>query len=230
MPSPSQFARVPEPELMCDPEQVAAYAGADLDVVHAHLTRWFEERLGAAVGHGIELGCGSGDVARRFLTDFPRLTLLGVDGSEPMIEAARAMARRLGLEARLRLEPRRLPDAQLPREHFAVVLSNSVLHHLDETATLWDTVRQCAAPGAAVFVCDLCRPRDGAAAETIVAREAGDAHPLLKRDFFQSLCAAYTPGEIRRQISEAGLGWLHVETVGELHWVAWGRRPAGASQ
>jgi hypothetical protein len=88
---------------------------------------------------------------------------------------------------------------------------------------LWEAVRACAAPGAAVLVGDLRRPPSVAAARAIVAATAADAPPVLQRDFFASLCAAFEVDEVRAQLDAAGLGALRVAEVGERHLRVWGR-------
>ena len=46
---------------------------------------------------------------------------------------------------------------------------------------------------------------------------------MLKRDFHQSLLAAYTPDEVRAQLATAGLDQLKVEAVSDRHLIVWGR-------
>jgi hypothetical protein len=48
---------------------------------------------------------------------------------------------------------------------------------------------------------------------------------VLQRDFYLSLCAAYTPDEVRAQLADAGLGHCELEVVSDRHWIAWGRLP-----
>ena len=49
---------------------------------------------------------------------------------------------------------------------------------------------------------------------------------MLKRDFFHSLCAAFTLAEVREQIAHGGLATLRVEMISDRHWAAWGMLPA----
>jgi hypothetical protein len=44
----------------------------------------------------------------------------------------------------------------------------------------------------------------------------------LQQDFFRSLCAAYTPDEIREQLRGAGFNEFQVAEVDDLHVMAWG--------
>jgi hypothetical protein len=58
-----------------------------------------------------------------------------------------------------------------------------------------------------------------------VAREAGGEPEILQRDFFYSLCAAYTPDEVRAQLASAGLAHFAFESVSDRHWIAYGALP-----
>jgi len=49
--------------------------------------------------------------------------------------------------------------------------------------------------------------------------------PVLKEDFYNSLLAAFEPGEIEAQLREAGLGALQIEQVSDRHLAVWGRAP-----
>jgi hypothetical protein len=51
---------------------------------------------------------------------------------------------------------------------------------------------------------------------------ATDEPPVLQRDFHNSLCAAYTPDEVRTQLHAAGLTQFEVAAVSDRHWLAWG--------
>jgi trans-aconitate methyltransferase len=51
--------RIPEPELMVDPEQARAYAGADFSEPHQAFVEHFRRRLAAhAPRKVVDLGCG----------------------------------------------------------------------------------------------------------------------------------------------------------------------------
>ncbi len=77
-------------------------------------------------------------------------------------------------------------------------------------------MRRLGRPGAAVYVMDLMRPDSPLAAREIVERVAPREHPILKEDFYNSLCAAFTVAEVRGQLESAGLP-LTVEAVTERH-------------
>lgn len=216
--------RIPEPELMDDPEQAEAYAGADFSEPHdafvAHFRRLFRD---FDSGRVLDLGCGPADVGIRFCRAYPAARLTGVDGAAAMLQRGLMAVRAAGLADRLTLMQCYLPDERLAAVQFDAVISNSLLHHLDDPAVLWETVRQTAKPGAPVLVMDLLRPDSFVDAGQLTARYAADAPPLLQRDFHNSLLAAYRPDEVREQLHAAGLLGFRAEPVSDRHLLVWGR-------
>jgi ubiquinone/menaquinone biosynthesis C-methylase UbiE len=218
-----RWSRTQEPELMMGEEQAAAYAGADFTDLHQAMVTQFQDRFGrVAARRLLDLGCGSADITIRFAIAYPGLRALGVDGSEAMLRFGRRAVRDAALEDRIALERRYLPDESLSAREFDVVTANSLLHHLGDPGVLWRTVRQCAAPGAAVMVMDLRRPKDRPSARRLVAKYGAEAPVVLRRDFFNSLCAAYTVEEIRGQLDAGGMTGFHTAEIGELHLLVWG--------
>jgi cyclopropane fatty-acyl-phospholipid synthase-like methyltransferase len=212
---------------MEDPEQAAAYSAADFAEAHQRLVDAFVARFPELADDPelavLDLGCGPADVTVRLARALPSATLLGVDGSPAMLAPGIERVRVAGLAHRVHLEHALLPDASLEQRRFGAIVSTSVLHHLGDPAVLWRTIAACAAPDAAIFVADLVRPRDDAAVDAIVAAGASGEPPVLVEDFRNSLRAAYRPDEVRTQAEAAGLD-LVVETIGDRHLAAWGRR------
>ncbi len=90
----------------------------------------------------------------------------------------------------------------------------------------WSEVKRLGKPGAAVFVMDLTRPASPADARQIVERVSADEDPILKEDFYNSLCAAFTVDEVREQLRAAQLP-LAVEQVTDRHMRIQGVLKAG---
>jgi len=214
--------RIPEPELMEDPAQARAYAVADFSEPHdafvRHFQRLFPDFTGGRV---IDLGCGAADVTIRFARAYPDTVVDGIEGAEAMLQFAHEAVDQAQLQSRVRLQLLRIPSAKL-NSVYDVVISNSLLHHLTQPATLWQAVARAGRPGAAVLVMDLLRPRSRQSAAELVQKYAGDASPLLARDFMNSLLAAYRPDEVSRQLRVCGLGDLAIEIVSDRHWLVWG--------
>lgn len=218
--------RVVEPELMDDEAQARAYAEADFAEPNARFLALYEEHVGplpagAAV---LDLGCGPGEITLRIAAAHPDLEVHGLDGSRAMLQFGRtALAEDASLAARVRLIEGMVPDAALPRSAYEAIVSNSLLHHLHTPAGLWQMIRSHAAPGAAVLVMDLMRPESEAVAQALVAEYAADEPEILRRDFYNSLLAAFEPDEVRRQLSAAGLGHFSVVEASDRHLVVHGR-------
>ncbi len=218
MPMPRQT----EPELMDDAEQAAAYDAADFSASHRARVELFRARFAQELtGNVLDLGCGSGDVLQRFAKAFPNAHFTGVDGSAAMLDLAEERMRSSGLELRVGFTQAYIPSPDIPDSDYKVVMSHSLLHHLHEPKGLWETIKHHAKPGTFVFVADLLRPDSEDAAQHIVDTLSGNEPEVLRRDFYNSLLAAFTPDEIKAQLKDAGLA-LKVEEVGEIHLLVYG--------
>lgn len=213
---------------MDDDEQASAYAMADFACAHARYPRIFAERFPdrPTLALALDLGCGAADVTIRFAKANPGYLFHAVDGSAAMLRYARRALTRAGLTNRIELIKGVIPHIHLPCPAYDVIISTSFLHHLHNPETLWSTIMRYGRPGTLVFVADLMRPRSPQEAGRLVEKYSAAEPPVLKRDFFNSLCAAFTPDEVRTQLRRAGLSELHVQVVSDRHLVVFGRIPA----
>jgi ubiquinone/menaquinone biosynthesis C-methylase UbiE len=213
--------RVLEPELMEDEAQALAYAKADFSTSN----QWYVDHLLADYGGvwktALDIGCGPGDVMLRLANAAPHLDITAVDGSAAMIALARDAASAAGLEGRITLLQGRIPGLPLAEHSFDAILSKDLLHHLPDPLALWHEARRLGRPGAVVYVMDLMRPASTQAAHTIVETVAGNELPILKQDFYASLCAAFTLDEVKTQIEQAALP-LTASAVSERHMLIQG--------
>lgn len=215
--------RVPEPELMDDPQQALAYARADFSEPHDHFVELFRQYCGdpgdATV---LDLGCGPGDICRRFARAFPDCHIHALDASAAMLELGRSDSQAAQLHRRITFIQGYLPDATLPDAPYDVIISNSLLHHLKNPQSLWQSLIRFGHAGTRILVMDLTRPHSMRRVDELVATYAAGEPQVLQRDFHHSLCAAYTPEEVRSQLQGEGLGDLNVATVSDRHLVVWG--------
>ncbi len=211
---------------MDDAEQALAYARADFSEANS----LFVDTFGLCFpdfqsGRILDLGCGPADIPMRFARRYPQAEIVAVDGAPAMIALARSAVDDAGLANRIRLRVARLGQwsGWDPLERFDAVISNSLLHHLEDPGSLWAAIRRHAVPGAPILVMDLFRPTSTDAARQIVETYSADEPEVLKRDFFNSLLAAYGCDEVRAQVRTAGLRGLDVEQLSDRHLAVHGR-------
>ncbi|MEJ2514886.1 MAG: class I SAM-dependent methyltransferase [Gammaproteobacteria bacterium] len=211
---------------MDDEAQARAYAEADFEEPNAHFVELFAGRVGALPAGSVvlDLGCGPADITLRIARSWPELEVHGLDGSAAMLAfGRRVLDGEPGLAERVKLVEGLVPGADLPRARYDAVVSNSLLHHLHDPSGLWRMIRDRITPGGPVLVMDLMRPPSVEAARELVDTYAQGEPEVLRRDFFNSLLAAFEPGEVREQLAAAGLGGLEVAPTSDRHLVIWGR-------
>jgi SAM-dependent methyltransferase len=218
--------RIPEPELMDEPEQAEAYAAADFADVNQGFVDAFRRSFPELVeGRLIDLGCGPADIPLRIAGAISRVDIVAVDGARAMLTLARRAVASSRFASRIRLVTARVQDLPIRGRWFDACVSNSLLHHLPEPALFWPSVRGACRPRAPIFVMDLFRPPTRRGAAEIVEEAAGEESPILRRDFYNSLLAAFTVEEVRAQLADAGLAHCSCEIVSERHWRVAGRNP-----
>jgi ubiquinone/menaquinone biosynthesis C-methylase UbiE len=213
--------RILEPEIMDGEAEVAAYVQANFADSNQWCVNHFMSTYPDHLKRLVDLGCGPADIAIRLTRKSPGVHIVAVDGSATMLRFARESVDAAQLSHRIQLHAGRLPGLHLDERQFDALLSKDMLHHLPDPRCLWAEIRRLGRHGAAVHVMDLIRPNSQEEALDIVESVSADEHPILKRDFFNSLCAAFTIAEVRAQLSAAGLP-LVVEQATSRHMIIHG--------
>jgi SAM-dependent methyltransferase len=217
--------RIVEPEIMDDLEQAVAYDAANFSESHNRLVNVFRELAPPETLKGLvlDLGCGSGDLDFRLLHALPECSVIGIDGSAAMIELAReAATRHPSCEGRVSFVEALIPSDGIPDAPYSTLMSNGFLHHLHNPQVLWELIKQRANPDTFIFVSDLRRPSSMDDAQRIVEELASDEAEILKRDFFNSLCAAFRVNEVEEQLAKAKITGLTVRPLHNNHLVVHG--------
>jgi cyclopropane fatty-acyl-phospholipid synthase-like methyltransferase len=214
--------RVLEPELMDDPKQAEAYARADFAEENQGFVDRFKEYFPEFSQEKVlDLGCGPADIPIRFAKLYPACQVIGIDASAPMIQLGEQAVKQAGLTDRITLRCERFEEVAGARIVDAVI-SNSLLHHLPNPLQFWQKLRQLVKPGAPVLVMDLLRPESSEAAQAIVDQYAANEPDILRRDFYNSLLAAFTEDEIGSQLARMNLTRLLIDIPDDRHWVVGG--------
>jgi len=218
--------RVLEPEeLMDEVAQAEAYATSDFAEPHeAFVTRFAETFPDFSSGKVADLCCGPADPTIRFARRYPDTCVVGYDGAESMLTFGRKAVTQAGLDFRISLKHQLLPIPARTEPQFNAVLCNGSMHHLPNSTILWDTVKNIGMIGSLVFIMDLTRPATTEAAEVLVQQHTKATDPkLMRRDFYNSLLAAFRPEEVRVDLDAAGLDHFRVEVVSDRHMMIYGQ-------
>ncbi len=211
---------------MDDPDQALAYAEADFEQPHTMFVEdclVFFESIQVDPRHILDLGCGPGDIVARLAGRLSFDRFDAVDGSVAMIELARRRLLSAGLTERVHLIQGHIPDDLSELTAYDAIISNSILHHLNDPMDLWRVIKQLGRPGAAVFIMDLRRPESEYAARALVNEYAADEPEVLRHDFYHSLLAAYRLDEVTAQLAASGLTELSVSEPTDRHLIVCGR-------
>jgi SAM-dependent methyltransferase len=212
--------RVLEPEFMDDPDQAQAYAQTDFSEENQYFIDEFCRRFPKFLsGHVVDLGCGPADIPIRLVRALPACTVVGIDASLPMIQLGEKAVAAAQLRDRVRLCCEPIQRVCLPEPTDAAI-SNSLLHHLSDSMDFWAAITRLAKPAAPVLIMDLLRPQSMSAAQSIVDQYSPNSSEILRRDFYNSLLAAFTLEEISAQLAESGLGHFVVTQPDDRHWIA----------
>lgn len=167
--------------------------------------------LGEVRGRDVlEIGTGQGELACWLAGNGARLTTRDV--SPGMVDLARRLARRLGLEERITFEVG--PGEMLPREDatFDLVFGHDVLHHTDLPRAVGEIHRVLRPGGRAVFAEPLGHnPVLNRYREMSPGTRTPDERPLLFQDF-----------EVMRRIfGQVGHREFHLATMAIFLWFRW---------
>lgn len=217
--------RIPEPELMLDADQAAAYAAADFEDAHSDIMKHFARLYSVREVNGpiVDLGCGPADIAVRLARLCPNCRIDAVDGSAAMLEYARKRLAKEELQHRVNLIHAMIQDQKLESNSYATIISNSLLHHLHNPDILWRVIKSIARPDALIYIADLMRPQTKEQAAALVAAHMEGEPSVLRRDFYNSLLAAFSLEEINIQLRKADLNRLAVAPISDRHLIVHGR-------
>lgn len=218
--------RITEPELMDDEAQAKAYAFADFSSAHDLFVKTFQEKFSDLTSSFndvvLDLGCGPCDITRRFASAYPDSSFHAVDGAASMLKYGAELNEQAGVSQRIKLIESCLPNIELPQQFYHVIISNSLLHHLHDPFALWNNIQKHAKPFARVLVMDLIRPVDEQTVKFLSNEYAANEPELLKKDFENSLRAAFTVEEVQQQLDEIGLANLKIEKMSDRHMAVYG--------
>jgi trans-aconitate 2-methyltransferase len=190
----------------------------EYEAVSAPQTNWganflevFLERRGLRGDASVvDAGCGTGRVTELLLRHLPDGTVLGVDASEDMVEAAR---RRFAGDVRVRVERQDILRLEV-EEPVDVIFSTATFHWIKDHERLFDRLARVLKPGGKLVA--QCGGRGN------VARTLAIVEQVMGEDHFEKFFAGWEgpwnfadPETTKARLEAAGFEevetWLHEE-------------------
>lgn len=231
MPVSSQLQRVLEVELMDTAEETAGYDRMDHALVNARFVADFLAEHGSSRGgRYLDVGTGTALIPLVLATADRHAHIVALDGAAHMLATAAEHIEQAGLAQRIELQQQDAKKIQFPDGHFEAVISNSIVHHIPDPATVLGEMVRLVAPGGTLFVRDLARPIDAHRLQQLVDRYAAGAPEIARAMFADSLNAALTTEEVAQIVAPLGLSSSCVGMTSDRHWTIVWQRPAKADQ
>jgi trans-aconitate 2-methyltransferase len=188
----------------------------EYEELSAPQTRWgveVLERLGARGDEdAIDAGCGTGRVTELLLAKLPGGSVLAVDGSRAMVEAAR---RRFAGEPRVRVERQDLLSLEV-EEPVDLIFSTATFHWIADHERLFERLARALKPGGRLVA--QCGGEGNIARATRATKETMEEERF--RDYFEDwqddkyyADARTTAGRLEAAGFEEIETWLHDEVA-----------------
>ena len=210
--------RVLEPEVMDTVEDANDYDTMD----HSGVNRVFvldllkfAPRLQNPV---LDVGTGTAQIPIELCQQHATVEVMAVDAATAMIELANRNITNAGLTSRIRAELVNARGLPFPDQHFAAVISNSIIHHIPEPMIVFTEIVRVGQGSGVIFVRDLFRPNDEAMLTHLVQTYASDANAHQRMLFADSLRAALTVDEVRGLVTRLGYAAETVTATSDRHW------------
>jgi len=219
----SRLARVLEPEVMDSIDEARDYDAMD----HGEVNRRFVlDLLAAQRRHGVpldarvlDLGTGTAQIPIELCLQNRQASVVAIDLADSMLQLAAENIARRGLSARIALEKVDAKGLPFADDQFAVVMSNSIVHHIPEPhSALAEAVRVLSKPGGLIFVRDLARPVDDEDVKGLIETYAAGCNDHQRSLFDASLRAALSVEEIRALVKRLGFDVATVQATSDRHW------------
>ncbi|MGI9471139.1 MAG: class I SAM-dependent methyltransferase [Rubripirellula sp.] len=212
-----EMDRIPEPQSLSPYDEAAEYHAMAHDEVNR---RFVDDLLAGPTGPlVIDLGCGPAGIPIELCHRDPSYEVMAIDGEVEMLEVAKREIDIAGCLGQITLNHASVEEMEMYDDEIAdTVISNSLLHHLDQPELGLRVAVRLTRKGGRVFFRDLTRPDDREQAERLVAMHCGEESENAQQLFRQSLHASLTLDEIRDIARGLGIAGDHVQMSSDRHW------------
>ena len=223
-----------EPELMTTKDQVDSYSEADFSKGEIKFIQWIKNYLKKNNIHLtrndliVDLGCGPGNISEKLSIEWPKTSVIGIDGSKEMINKARI---RKNLHEKplnnlnyLCKDIKNIKLADITdKKNINLLVSNSLIHHLTHINEFFECIFSLSGEKTLNFHKDLIRPINEKYALELKAECESKYNEILTSDYYASLHASYRVDELRNLIIEKNLIHLDVLEEDNEYLILYGR-------
>jgi ubiquinone/menaquinone biosynthesis C-methylase UbiE len=166
----------------------------------------------------LDLGTGTALIPIELCRRYEPCRVMAADAAANMLDLARYNVEAAGLTERIqlaRVDAKSLPFAA---GMFDVVMSNSIIHHIPEPASVLAEAFRVVRPGGLLFFRDLLRPQSTSELQHLVETYAAGANEHQRKMFAESLHAALSLAEIQSLIAALGFDPATVRQTTDRHW------------
>ena len=188
---------------------------------HGDLNRRFVDALlafGELNGDVLDLGTGTAQIPIELCQQNADCRVMAVDAAVAMLDVARVNLEIAGLTMRVQLDRADAKDLPYEDEMFGAVMSNSIVHHIPEPASVLSEAVRVLGPGGTLFFRDLLRPQSDGDLQTLVETYAAGESDHARQMFSDSLRAALTLDEMRELASAVGIPPDAFTQTSDRHW------------
>lgn len=220
------LARVLEPEVMDSDLEAQDYDAMD----HRAVNEKFADDLLAAwrakapelpderLADVLDVGTGTAQIPVVLAKKWDGCRIMAADAAVSMLDIARYNVEVAGMIERIQLTHVDAKTLPYPAQHFDLVMSNSIVHHIPEPKTVLAEALRVLRPGGMLFFRDLFRPDSREQLDVLVQTYAGAENEHSQRMFAESLHAALSLEEIRGLVVELGGRAEDVAATSDRHW------------
>lgn len=209
--------RVTEPEVMDSPQEAIEYDAMDFFEVNTAFAELAVE-LGPQEGLILDAGTGTARIPILMSQQRPHWQIIGIDLAQSMLDIGQKNVEQFGLQQKIQLELVDAKQLPYPHEHFDMVVSNSLIHHLPDPLPFLRELKRVLKPHGAILLRDLLRPDSQETLDAIVNRVAADCNAHQTQLFHDSLHAAFTLDEVNQMMQQVGLQGVKVYQSSDRHW------------
>ena len=209
--------RVLEPEVMGTWEDAVEYDEMDFAEVNTAFAHRALE-LGPPSGFVLDCGTGTARIPILMVGQNPNMRVTAIDLSSNMLKIGEANVIEAGLSSNIKLAKIDAKALPFPDNHFDMLISNSLIHHLPDPLPFLKEVYRVIKPNAGVLIRDLIRPDNMKALNTLVSKYAGDCNDRQRKLYQDSLLAAFTMSEIEDLVLKSGIHGALIVQSSDRHY------------